>query len=185
MRKWDSDRRLDLKAGEWVEVRSREEILASLDERGRLENLPFMPEMLQYCGKKFRVSKRADKTCDNIQPWNMRRVRDAVHLEAVRCDGSGHGGCEAGCMIFWKESWLKRSDSALTQIRMASDAPPSSRLCTIGSLIGAAKAVDDQSSNEPVYACQATDLRGFTTHLPAWDIRQYMRDILSGNLASG
>jgi hypothetical protein len=37
---------LNLKAGQWVEVRSREEILATLDERGRLENLPFMREML-------------------------------------------------------------------------------------------------------------------------------------------
>ena len=55
---------LNLKAGEWVEVRSREEVYPTLDERGCLENMPFMPEMLESCGKRFRVSKRADKTCD-------------------------------------------------------------------------------------------------------------------------
>ena len=58
---------LNLKAGEWVEVRSQEEILATLDGNGRLENLPFMPEMLQQCGKRFRVFKRADKTCEYTQ----------------------------------------------------------------------------------------------------------------------
>src|SRR6266568_9336293 len=102
--------RLNLKAGEWVEVRSREEVLATLDERGCLENVPFMPEMFESCGQKFRVSKRADKTCDPAHnPWTIRRMTDAVHLEGARCDGARHGGCQAGCLIFWKEAWLKRA----------------------------------------------------------------------------
>ena len=54
----------DLKIGELVEVRPVEEILATLDERGRLEALPFMPEMLQFAGKQLQVSKRAFKTCE-------------------------------------------------------------------------------------------------------------------------
>jgi hypothetical protein len=60
MTKRDANRlkALDLKAGEWVEVRSREEILATLDERSRLENLPFMPEMLHYCGPTRPVTLR-------------------------------------------------------------------------------------------------------------------------------
>ena len=41
-------------------------------------------------------------------PPNSRRLRDAVLLEDLRCDGSGHGGCQAGCRIYWKESWLRR-----------------------------------------------------------------------------
>src|SRR5690242_3042732 len=67
----------ELKAEEWVEVRSRREILATLDQRGRLDGMPFMPEMFQYCGKRFRVFKRADKTCDPAHlPWSIRRVKD-------------------------------------------------------------------------------------------------------------
>src|SRR5882757_6684018 len=100
---------LDLKAGEWVEVRSREEILATLDAKGWLEGLPFMPEMLEYCGQRLRVYKRADKTCDTVVPWSIRRMENSVHLESIRCDGAAHGGCEAGCLIFWKEAWLKRA----------------------------------------------------------------------------
>ena len=55
-----------LQAGDWVEVRSKEEILRTLDKQGRLDGLPFMPQMFQYCGKRFRVFKRAHKTCDTI-----------------------------------------------------------------------------------------------------------------------
>ena len=91
----NSYKELNLFAGELVEVRSAEEILATLDENGRLNAMPFMPEMLQYCCKQFRVFKVAHKTCDNIQPWNMRTVKDAVHLTGLRCDGQAHDGCDA------------------------------------------------------------------------------------------
>ena len=37
-------------------------------------------------------------------------MRDTVYLEDLRCDGSGHGGCQAGCRIYWKEAWLRRVD---------------------------------------------------------------------------
>ena len=38
---------LNLRAGEWVEVRNADEILRTLDAEQALEGLPFMPEMLQ------------------------------------------------------------------------------------------------------------------------------------------
>src|SRR5258705_3702676 len=94
--------------GEWVKVRSFAEISTTLDDRGRLDGLPFMPEMLKYCGQRFRVYKSAHKTCDTIQDWTtMRRMTHAVHLQDLRCDGAAHGGCQAGCLLFWKIAWLK------------------------------------------------------------------------------
>ena len=66
--------RSKLAAGDWVEVRSKEEILATLDANGRLDNLPFMPEMFEYCGRRFRVWKRAHKTCDTVDKTGGRRV---------------------------------------------------------------------------------------------------------------
>ncbi len=68
--------------GDLVEVRSSAEILSTLDERGALENLPFMPEMLSFSGRQFRVSRRAFKTC--VDDQEMRQIENTVFLEDVR-----------------------------------------------------------------------------------------------------
>ncbi len=74
-------------AGDWVEVRSREEILRTLDKNGRLDELPFMPQMFEHCGRRFLVRSSAYKTCDTVTGHYVgRRLPDAVHLD-VRCDG--------------------------------------------------------------------------------------------------
>ena len=96
-----------LHAGDWVEVRSKEEILKTLDRNGRLENMPFMPEMLAYCGKRLPVFKRVHKSCDTINPTSKRSLVDTVLLGNIRCNGAAHGGCQAQCSVFWKEAWLK------------------------------------------------------------------------------
>src|ERR1700722_1889183 len=100
---------LNLRAGEWVEVRSKYEILSTLDQQSQFDGLPFMPEMFAFCGLRLQVYKRAHKTCDTVFPVRGRRMANAVHLE-TRCDGQAHGGCQANCLIFWKEIWLKRVD---------------------------------------------------------------------------
>jgi hypothetical protein len=179
---------LNLKAGEWVEVRSWSEILATLDPNGKLESLPFMPEMLQYCGKRFRVFKRADKACDNIADWSIRRMKDAVHLEVLRCDGHAHGGCEAGCLIFWKEAWLKRAehggqDSLVNLEKLASSSSVAPDHSIESFLKSSCTAATD--TGELVYTCQATELRNFTSEMRWWDPRQYVRDVRSGNLSTG
>ena len=178
---------LNLKAGDLVEVRSREEILSTLDERGRFENLPFMPEMLEYCGKRLRVYKRADKTCDNIGPWSIRRVKSTVHLENARCDGAGHDECEAGCLLFWKEAWLKPAEpDTVSEDSLYQPRPESKEmtgLCTVDGILAATRALN--AEREVVYSCQATEVLSFTSPMAWWDIRQYIRDIRSGNLLSG
>lgn len=178
---------LNLRAGDWVEVRSRDEILATLDERGCFENLPFMPEMLQYCGQKFRVVKRSDKTCDPAHaPWTIRRMKASVHLAGVRCDGEGHGGCQAGCLIWWNEAWLKYSDgrdlNLETSPRLEAGETSQKAFCTVDAIRATAfTTVEEQI----VYSCQATDIRNFTSYMRWWDPRQYFRDLRSGNLSSG
>ena len=68
-RRFLKDRRL--RVGDRVLVRSPEEILATLDADGTLDGVPFMPEMLDSCGKPFRVLRRVEKTCVDAHP--MRR----------------------------------------------------------------------------------------------------------------
>src|SRR5882762_6347885 len=115
-RMWKSS---EFTAGEWVEVRSREEILSTLDGNGQLDGLPFMPEMLQFCGQRLPVFRRAHKTCDPPNGLQGRRMAAAVHLDGLRCDGSAHGGCQAGCLMFWKDAWLKKADAPAADGRAA------------------------------------------------------------------
>jgi hypothetical protein len=175
------DEQLDLRVGELVEVKSPEEILATLDERGRLDALPFMPEMLQFAGRRFRVQKRAFKGCDQIDHSGMRRMERAVHLEGTRCDGQAHGGCQAGCLIYWKEGWLKRvpADGA------AAPAPPPARPAgpapTLETLERATRP-EGAGPDDELFSCQATELlEAMPTRIRAFDPRQYVEDLTSGN----
>lgn len=183
---------LDLRAGDLVEVRGREEILATLDREARLDALPFMPEMFQYCAKRYRVFKRADKTCDTISGTGTRRLFHTVHLEGLRCDGQAHGGCQALCFLFWKEAWLRRvsslSDAVPTEtspsepIPSPSTLPPSER-CTEEAVLAASHACPGAGApSEERFSCQATELPRATSSLAWWDVRQYARDVRSRNI---
>jgi len=124
------DTALCLRVGELVEVRSADEILATLDAKGEIDGLPFMPEMLQFCGRRLRIFRTAHKTCDTITGQLVaRRMEHCVHLEGARCDGAAHGGCQAGCLLFWKEAWLKRVEADRSSLgwRLLERSAPSRR----------------------------------------------------------
>ena len=167
---------MNLKAGTLVEVRGREEILRTLDTDGTYERMPFMPEMLRYCGKQFRVAAVAHKTCDSAFKTGGRRLQNAVHLENLRCDGSAHGGCQATCLLFWKTAWLKDVDATT-----GGEEKPVAGVSEDQLLAATVKRGTD--STEPIYVCQATQLYHATTLLPWWDVRQFWRDIRYGNVS--
>jgi hypothetical protein len=173
-------RPLQLRVGEIVEVRSEAEILATLDENGELDGLPFMPEMLAWCGKRLKVDKLALKLCDTIESTGMHRIRDAVHLEMSRCDGQAHGGCQAGCSIYWKEAWLKKIPAEESALDLKVYQAPR---CTLATLTAATRRPPDPAApGEERYACQATELlRAAPERIPSWDARQYLQDVRSGN----
>jgi hypothetical protein len=164
------------RAGEWVEIKSKEEILATLDAEGSLGGLPFMPEMLRHCGKRIRVAKSAHKTCDTINKTGGRRMQAAVHLEGVRCDGSAHGGCQAACLIFWKDAWLRPASQDASPARASSDPP----LDDPGLAKLASRVLEGES--EPTYRCQATQLYAATSRLSPLNPLQYVADVRSGNV---
>jgi hypothetical protein len=171
------------RVGDMVEVKSREEILATLDKHGELDNLPFMPEMLQFCGRRFPLYRRAVKFCDTKDWTGMHRLDGTVHLEGLRCDGQAHGGCQAGCLLYWREDWLKPAGDAAAP----ADAGPEPNLvaetgsCTEADLI-AATGEGDEADGSRRYSCQATELtRAGPKRLPWWDARVYVRDVRAGN----
>jgi hypothetical protein len=175
--------RLGLRSGDWVRVRTKQEILSTLDQNGRLEQMPFMPEMLEHCGKTFRVGKRAHKTCDPVNGLESRRLSDSVHLEGLRCDGAAHGGCQAGCLLFWKEAWLKPTQGPGEALPESSaDSRGAGAACTEADLRRGTRPMTTPAEVEgQYYVCQATQVAAATTALPWWDARQYIEDIRSGN----
>jgi hypothetical protein len=177
---------LNLRAGDWVEIRNKEEILSTLDKKGELDGLPFMPEMFAFCGMRMRVYKRAHKTCDTVFPIRGRRMANAVHLE-TRCNGEAHGGCQANCLIFWKEIWLKRVEGASGGgvPGVEANQTKSTLGCSETDVLAAAQEQADPPLSEPVYRCQATRIPYATTDLRCWDMRQYIEDYSSGNVGIG
>jgi hypothetical protein len=168
-----------------MEVRSKEEILRSLDANGRLGGLPFMPQMFEFCGRRFRVYKSAHKTCDTVNGTGGRRLTDGIHLENVRCDGQAYGGCQAACLIFWKTAWLKPVEGPFPssdekESRARGEASISENPVLAGTL-----AREQPAAGGPKYSCQATDLPTFTEPLPWWDARQYAQDYMSHNASLG
>jgi hypothetical protein len=176
---------MDLRVDDWVEIRSKDEILATLDRDGRLDGLPFMPPMFKYCGQRFRIFKSAHKTCDTVSGnYTGRRLEDGVHLN-LRCDGQAYGGCQAGCLMFWKTAWLKPVEGPLQVQYVPKSAQPqragapAQSSCTEANVVDATMHRDTGGS--VVYSCQATELLNYTKPLRWWDARQYVESYTSGN----
>jgi hypothetical protein len=151
--------------GDWVEVRPAPEILATLDDHHAVDGLPFMPEMLPMCGRRFRVALRAEKTCIHPPQVPLRRLDDAVILQGQRCDGASHAGCQLGCMLMWKERWLRRVEGPGDAA-----APP---IATPSVLV----ALRVRRSDDPTaWVCQGTELpRATRPGEPVWRPAQYLR----------
>jgi hypothetical protein len=169
-----------LRVGQLVEVRSAKEILATLDENGELENLPFMPEMLQFCGQRLTVHKMAHKSCDLITDSHaMRWMTNAVHLTGARCDGSAHAGCQTACSLYWKDAWLKPVTAHEPGTADSHRAAPAAKLEMLQRATRKAPGPD----GEVRYACQATELpRATPERMGFLDLRQYIIDLRSGNV---
>ena len=172
-----------MSAFDLVEVRSKDDILRTLDQKGQLDGMPFMPEMLKFCGMRFKVYKRAHKTCDTVFPIRGRRVDSSVHLD-TRCDGAAHGGCQAGCLLFWKEAWLKPvDDNSSGRTEAPSKYPDAMFNAGCSESVVWVNTKDTRTDDEaPVFVCQATQLPAMTTNLNWWDIRQYIEDYRSLNV---
>ncbi len=152
--------------GDRVRVRPISEISATLDRDGAFERLPFMPEMLPFCGHTFGVLMRAEIACAHGLPAGerpLRRLDHSVVLEGLRCDGSFHGGCQLGCMFIWKETWLEKATEPASLERTRQQEPQPDLPVT-------------RRSDLSTYYCQATEIARATRPGPSslnpW---QYLR----------
>ncbi len=105
-RSFSADETLGLQSGEWVEVKSAEEIRATLDARGKNRGLLFTEDMTPHIGKRLRVHKRVESIF--LEESRQRRtIRNTVLLESSFCQGKNFN-CDRSCFLFWKEIWLRR-----------------------------------------------------------------------------
>jgi hypothetical protein len=156
-----------MQRGTLIRVRPLEQILTTLDARGTLEGLPFMPEMKQFCGKEFVVSSRLEKTC--VEGLGARLLPNTVTLGNLRCDGCAHDGCQRACTLLWKQSWLE---------------PITRDLRTTSSREVSAKRRDDfatitESGN---YFCQSTELCRATRYLFPITFKRCTAEYFAGNI---
>ncbi len=119
----------------------------------------------------------------------MHRMDNTVHLATLRRHGAAHGGCQAGCLLFWKEAWLRPMPNTEASASSNNGAPHNSP-----STNGAPANASPTTSRDPAwlalhtvqsqpadaeirYRCQATELKKASRPLPWWQPGQYLRDI--------
>ncbi len=164
-----------LRPGDCVEVRSPEEILQTLDADGAVDHLPFMPEMVEFCGKRFHVARRVVKTCfsGSISTMLAFRTDDVFTLDGLRCSGAAHDGCQKACTIFWRESWLRRVDTATA----ARPEDPVGRARLKSQLKTAA--------GPATYFCQASELLKSARPLSRWErFGKCVDEVRAGNCSA-
>jgi len=99
-----------LQAGDWVRIRSVEEIQATLNPWKELKGCAFLPYMVDYCGSTQRVLQPVERFLDE-RDYKVKKARGVVLLEGVICRGTPvFGRCDRCCHLFWREEWLEKID---------------------------------------------------------------------------
>ena len=87
-----------------MQVKTKGEVLATLDGQRKLRGLAFSGEMYAFCGRTLRVERRVERIIDETT-GRMRPVADTVMLEGSRCEK--YLGCARGMPLMWREAWLR------------------------------------------------------------------------------
>jgi hypothetical protein len=97
-----------LQAGDRVRVKSRDEVLRTLDNWNELAGCGFMDEMWEFCDTEQLVLKRVERFLDE-RDYRVKRVKRIYLLEGRLCTGTiDFGRCDRSCFYFWREEWLDR-----------------------------------------------------------------------------
>jgi hypothetical protein len=102
---------LNLQPGEWVRVKSFEEIRATCDTSNMNRGMTFDAEMVPYCGGTYRVLRRVRKIV-NEKTGVMQEMKNAcIILDSVVCQAR-YSDCRPFCprsvYPYWREVWLER-----------------------------------------------------------------------------
>jgi hypothetical protein len=134
--------------------------------------------MARLAGRRYTVTRRVEKICDTVASTGSRGMHATVYLDDLRCDGSGHGGCQAGCKPYWKEAWLRRVDDRSGVSDESTEAAVKlEHLAQAGTRT--VREIEGQRSE--VWRCQATEAFNASTPLKTSYLPQYWRELTNGN----
>jgi len=166
-----------VRAGDRVELRPPGEILATLDAQGSLDGVPFMPEMLGFFERTLTIEAQVARACDTVNYSGVRRLRETVLLDDLRCDGSGHAGCQAGCRLYWKEAWLRPATKHERHDDVRGEDFVRLEQLVAGNVHGATSTAD-----VPTFRCQATELLRASEPVGWWNVRSFVHELTCGNV---
>lgn len=163
-----------LAVGDEVETLAFDQIRHTLDHADCLDGLPFMPEMVEMCGRRARVFRRVDKIYDYGGQKVLRRMENTVLLVLPRCSGAGHGGCQAGCHLMWKEAWLRPARAKHLASALSSQGGPVASVRPQATI---------DVAGVVTYRCQFTQLvAASVATLDPRDPRPELRPLIAGNI---
>ncbi len=94
--------------GDWVRVRSVDEVRGTLDSQDRLRGLLFTDAQWSYCGGTFQVDRVLRRLLDSGR--RFKTISRTVALGGVTCDGlDGASGCGHSCSLYFRDEWLEPS----------------------------------------------------------------------------
>jgi len=96
-------------------VKSKEEVVKTLDARGWNRGMEFSREMLQHCGKEYTVLRRVDRIIRD-QSAKMVRLSDTVLLEGLTYRDLVRLATPRGEYMYWRECWLERVEETPVKI---------------------------------------------------------------------
>lgn len=105
---------LNLQVGEWVRVKPRKEIEATLTKGGANRGLHFDTEMAAFCGKVFQVKGRVTHIISEPTGEMLQFSSDCIKLENAYCSGyrsTGRWFCGREIYPYFRECWLERVDA--------------------------------------------------------------------------
>lgn len=97
-----------LEAGDWVQVRSSEEIEATLGHSRKLRGCSFAADMRRFCDTRQQVLTHVRRFVDE-RDLSIVNTTGLVLLKDAICTGTpAYGHCDRSCFFFWREEWLEK-----------------------------------------------------------------------------
>jgi hypothetical protein len=115
--------KLDLVPGELVQIKTVEEIKATLDANQKNRGLYFDQEMLPFCEHTFQVRRRVTQIIEEPTGKMIKIPGDCIVIEGTACTGKYHMSCPRAIFPYWREIWLRRVEESGQQL--AKQAPTS------------------------------------------------------------